>query len=185
VVTPDGAEWPPRPRVDNAMVKALARAFRWRKMLDDGVHARLEDLARAKGVNATSVSRLLRLTLLAPEIVEAILDGRQPAGLQLGTCKRDLRWSGSGSTEPVPIYSLGTAPQRGEGRGEVTMFIKSFRATVAAIAIFGGTYVPPSVLAQEADRFRAMAELQAPEPLVGSTPLTAQSQPEDLRSTRP
>ena len=50
VVTPDGAEWAPRPRVDNAMVKALARAFRWRKMLDEGVHATLEDLARAKGV---------------------------------------------------------------------------------------------------------------------------------------
>ena len=60
------------------MVKALARAFRWRKMLDDGVHATLEDLARAKGVNAAYVSRVLRLTLLAPDIVEAILDGRQP-----------------------------------------------------------------------------------------------------------
>ena len=83
VVTPDGAEWAPRPRVDNAMVKALARAFRWRKMLDDGVHATLEDLARAKGVAPSYVSRVLRLTLLAPEIVEAILDGRQPAELQL------------------------------------------------------------------------------------------------------
>ena len=47
------------------------------------MHATLEDLARAKGVNATYVSRILRLTLLAPEIVEAILDGRQPAELQL------------------------------------------------------------------------------------------------------
>ena len=47
------------------------------------MHATLEDLARAKGVNATYVSRVLRLTLLAPEIVEAILDGRQPAELQL------------------------------------------------------------------------------------------------------
>ena len=37
VVTPDGAQWAPRPRVDNAMVKALARAFRWRRMLDEGV----------------------------------------------------------------------------------------------------------------------------------------------------
>jgi hypothetical protein len=83
VVTPDGAEWAPRPRVDNAMVKALARAFRWRKMLDTGAHATLEDLARAKGVHATYVSRVLRLTLLAPEIIEAILDGRQPAELQL------------------------------------------------------------------------------------------------------
>ena len=83
VVTPDGAEWAPRPRVDNAMVKALARAFRWRKMLDEGVHATMEDLARAKGVAPSYVSRMLRLTLLAPEIVEAILDGRQPAEMQL------------------------------------------------------------------------------------------------------
>lgn len=83
VVTPDGAEWAPRPRVDNAMVKALARAFRWRRMLDEGVYGTLEELARAKGVHVTYVSRVLRLTLLAPDLVEAILDGRQPKQLQL------------------------------------------------------------------------------------------------------
>ena len=83
VVTPDGTPWAPMPRVDNAMVKALARAFRWRKMLNEGTFGTLEDLARAKGVHATYVSRVLRLTLLAPEIVEAILDGRQPGELQL------------------------------------------------------------------------------------------------------
>ena len=65
------------------MVKALARAFRWRKMLDTGVYGTLEELARAKGVAPSYVSRILRLTLLAPEIVEAILDGRQPAVVQL------------------------------------------------------------------------------------------------------
>jgi hypothetical protein len=64
------------------MVKALARAFRRRKMLDEGAYATLEDLARAKGVAPSYVSRILRLTLLAQEIVEAILDGRQPADLQ-------------------------------------------------------------------------------------------------------
>jgi hypothetical protein len=84
VLTPDGAEWARRPRVDNAMVKALARAFRWRKMLDSGMYATVEDLARAKGVAPSYVSRVLRLTLLAPEIVEGILDGRQPVELQLG-----------------------------------------------------------------------------------------------------
>jgi hypothetical protein len=83
VVTPDGAEWAPRPRVDNAMVKALARAFRWRKMLDEGVHSTLEDLSRAKRLAPSYVSGILRLTLLAPEIVEAILDGRQQVELQL------------------------------------------------------------------------------------------------------
>jgi hypothetical protein len=83
VVTPDGAVWAPRPRVDNAMVKALARAFRWRRQLDGGVYATIEDLARSKGIGKTYVSQVLRLTLLAPETVEAILDGRQPATLQL------------------------------------------------------------------------------------------------------
>jgi hypothetical protein len=49
VVTQDGAAWAPRPRVDNAMAKALARAFRWRKMLDQGVHATLDDRPRLSG----------------------------------------------------------------------------------------------------------------------------------------
>ena len=83
VVTPDGAEWAPRPRVDNAMVKALARGV---PVAEDAGRGRARDaggLARAKGVHATYVSRILRLTLLAPEIVEAILDGRQPPEIQL------------------------------------------------------------------------------------------------------
>ena len=85
------------------MVKALARAFRWRKMLDTGVHATLEDLARAKGVNATYVSRVQRLALLAQEIVEAILDGRQSADLDdplkglpgVAGAAENLRWTTS------------------------------------------------------------------------------------------
>jgi hypothetical protein len=65
------------------MVKALARAFRWRKMLDTGVHGTLEDLARAKGMAPSYVSPVLRLTLLAPDIAEAVLDGRQPEAMRL------------------------------------------------------------------------------------------------------
>jgi hypothetical protein len=74
------------------MVKALTRAFRWRKMLDTGLYAPLEDLARAKGVHATYVSRVLRLTLLAPDIVEAILDGQQSAELQLEDLLAGFPW---------------------------------------------------------------------------------------------
>jgi hypothetical protein len=83
------------PRVDNAMV-ARARAFRWRKLLDTGVYSTLEELARARAVDATCVSRILRLTLLAPDMVEAILDGRQPAGLQLDDLLNGfpLEWEG-------------------------------------------------------------------------------------------
>ena len=72
-------------------------------MLDDGVHATLEDLARAKGVRASYVSRVLRLTLLAPEIVEAILDGRQPVGPQLDDLltRFPLEWAEQRRAEPA------------------------------------------------------------------------------------
>jgi hypothetical protein len=61
VMTPESADWAPRPRVDNAMVKALARAFRWRKMLDEGMHGTLDDLAKAKRLAPSYVSGILRL----------------------------------------------------------------------------------------------------------------------------
>ncbi len=63
------------------MIKALARAFRWRRMLETRRYATIDELARAEKINASYVSRILRLTLLAPDIVEAILDGRQPEGM--------------------------------------------------------------------------------------------------------
>ena len=85
VVSPDGMpSWAePKTRIDNTMVKALARAFRWRKLLEDGVYSGIEDLARAEKINTSYVSRILRLTLLAPDIVEMILDGRQPTWVTL------------------------------------------------------------------------------------------------------
>jgi hypothetical protein len=68
---------------DGTLAKALARAFRWRRLLEEGVHASCTELAAAENINPSYVSRVLRLTLLAPEIVEAILDGQQPASLEL------------------------------------------------------------------------------------------------------
>ena len=70
-------------RIDNAMVKAIARAFRWRDMLESGEYATIREIANAEKINETYVGRVLRLTLLAPDIVEAILNGRQPTQLQL------------------------------------------------------------------------------------------------------
>ena len=81
IVTPDVLAAPPRQ--DVTLVKALARAFRWRRMLETGRYATVKDLAAGEKINASYVSRVLRLTLLAPDLVEAILDGRQPPGLSL------------------------------------------------------------------------------------------------------
>jgi hypothetical protein len=72
-----------RTRADPAMVKALARAFRWKRMLDDGRYASISEIATAEKIDRGYVGSILRLTLLAPDIVETILDGRQPDGLGL------------------------------------------------------------------------------------------------------
>jgi hypothetical protein len=80
VLTPGGDPcWAPaRGQVDSTLVKALARAFRWRRMLEMGRYGTIAELAAAEKINSSYVSRVLRLTLLAPDIVETILDGRQP-----------------------------------------------------------------------------------------------------------
>ena len=85
VIAPDGhPSWaPPRARIDSTMIKALARAFRWRRILETGEVATITEIAVRERINASYVSRVLRLTLLAPEIVEAILDGRQALGMTL------------------------------------------------------------------------------------------------------
>lgn len=85
VITPDGTSAAPMPRVrlDSALLKALARGFRWRKLLETGHFATIEEIAEAENINPSYVSRVLRMTLLAPEIVEAILAGRQPPGLTM------------------------------------------------------------------------------------------------------
>jgi hypothetical protein len=85
VVTPAGATpWIPTPRrVDNTLVKAIVRAHRWRDILESGRHATVRDLAKAEAINESYLGRVLRLTLLSPTIIEAILEGRQPATLEL------------------------------------------------------------------------------------------------------
>jgi len=90
LVSPDGATEPARPRIDNSLVKALARAFRWKRLLEDGHYAGVTDLARAEAINRSYLCRVLRLTLLAPNLVEAILDGRQPAELTLKAAIRPM-----------------------------------------------------------------------------------------------
>jgi hypothetical protein len=96
VVMPEGACWgQPRPRVDNTMVKAIARAHRWKRLMESGRFASVTELAEAEKINQSYLCRVLRLTLLAPDIVEAILDGRQPAALQMDALLKPmpLEWA--------------------------------------------------------------------------------------------
>ncbi len=92
VLTPGGMAPRGAAAADTTLVKAVARAFRWRLMMETGRYATINELAAAEEINSSYVSRLLRLTLLAPGLVEAILDGRQPEGMTL-----------PGLMEPFPV----------------------------------------------------------------------------------
>jgi hypothetical protein len=98
IVAPDGSELAPSstPQPNGALLKALARAWRWQKLLDDGVYASVTEIAEAEGIGKSYVSRILRLALLAPDIVEAILDGRANHTLALERLERPLQagWEG-------------------------------------------------------------------------------------------
>ena len=86
------ADIPTQRRPDDALVKALARAFRWKSMLDSGNFATIAELAAREGITLSYLTRVLRLTLLAPDIVAAILDGRQGPEVTLARLM-----------EPIPV----------------------------------------------------------------------------------
>jgi hypothetical protein len=92
IVAPDGSAIVPRskPQPDGTLVKALARAWRWQKLLDGGVYASVSDIGDAENISKSYVSRILRLALLAPDIVEAVLAGRTDTALMLDRLGRPL-----------------------------------------------------------------------------------------------
>ena len=84
IMAPEGVAMPtPKPSRDETLVKALVRAHRWRRRIESGRAKSITDLAEQEGDTDAYVCRLLPLTCLAPDIVEAILGGQQPKGLRL------------------------------------------------------------------------------------------------------
>jgi hypothetical protein len=86
---PDGATH--SRRTDSTLVKALARAFRWKRMLESGEFATITELAAREGIAPPYLTRVLRLSLLAPDIVELILHGRQPREMTVEALRERIR----------------------------------------------------------------------------------------------
>jgi len=85
VVTPaNAAPWiPPPPREDVTLIKAVVRGHRWLEMLESGRYATIRELAQAEKINESYLGRVLRLTLLSPDIIETLLSGLQGSDLEL------------------------------------------------------------------------------------------------------
>jgi hypothetical protein len=112
MVAPDESELAPsgKPQPDGTLINALARAWRWQRMLDSGVYSSVTDISEAEGIGKSYVSRILRLSLLAPEVTEAILAGRADQSLMLesrGRCRRAGRSNASSSADATLRLALG------------------------------------------------------------------------------
>jgi hypothetical protein len=111
IMIPEGSAVPtPKPRHDATLVEALVRAHRWRRPIESGRAKSITDLAEQEGVTDAYVCRLMPLTCLAPDIIEAFLDGRQPKGLRLAEMLGNgpLRWD-----EQRASWGFGWADARG------------------------------------------------------------------------
>ena len=96
ILAPDGSELAPptKPQRDGVLVKALARPWRWQKLLDQGTYSSVTEIAEAERITKSYVGRILRLALLAPDLVEAILGGWADQRVVLERLERPLpmRW---------------------------------------------------------------------------------------------
>jgi hypothetical protein len=91
VVGPGGITWTGRRAVvDNTIVKALGRAHRWKALLESGEYGSMTELAKVENINLSYLCRVLRLTLLAPDITEALLAGKHICRLQLSDLLRPI-----------------------------------------------------------------------------------------------
>jgi hypothetical protein len=102
------------PLVRNNMINTIAKAFVWSEMLADGRFASMRDIAAKEKIKISYVARLLKLTLLAPDIVEAILNGRQPKTLILADMCTfvPLEWSEQRRKYGFPQKTSGSNPAR-------------------------------------------------------------------------
>jgi hypothetical protein len=92
IVAPDGTAIvpSPKPQPDGTLVKAVARAWRWQRMLDDGVYTSVSEIGDAENISKSYVSRILRLVLLAPDLVDEILAGTTNQGIVLEQLERPV-----------------------------------------------------------------------------------------------
>ena len=109
--TPEGtpAPVPTRTRVDPPLVKALSRAFRYQRLLDEGRYASISEMAKAERIEWGYLGTLLRLTLLTPDLIEAILDGRQPHGLGLPKLMKPLPSAWADQRAALAVVRAGDA----------------------------------------------------------------------------
>jgi hypothetical protein len=115
ILAPDNSAITPtsKPQPDGTLVKALARAWRWQKLLDDGLYTSVTEISEAEQINKSYVSRILRVALLPPDVVEAILAGTTNQRMMLEQLEGPLPASWEAQLEHLrrePVRSISPLP---------------------------------------------------------------------------
>ena len=117
---PTAARSCPRPSRNGTLVKALARAWRWQRQRDEEAYTSVSDTAEAEGISKSYRSRILRLALLAPDIIGMILEGRSEQAVMLEQLERPLPASWKDQRDAIgqtrqssPGCMAGSSPQTG------------------------------------------------------------------------
>lgn len=112
IIAPSGGDaWAPaKPRRDETLIRAPARAHRWKRMLEDGSNVSINALANVENINRAYVCRLLNLTLLAPDVVESILTASSRKECSWRNSRERCRWIGR-SIERCLTAARWTNPQ--------------------------------------------------------------------------
>jgi hypothetical protein len=110
IVAPDGSAIVPssKPQPDGTLVKALARAWRWQHMLDEGVYSSVIEISDAEGISKSYVSRILQLALLAPDVVERVLEGSSGIDLRLEPLRASIPLAWDEQRKQIAV--AGTTP---------------------------------------------------------------------------
>ncbi len=90
IIVPEGLGGRSKSPTQEPLLTALARAFHWQGLFDSGRYQSLTELSEALDVDRSYVGRIMRLALLAPDIVEAIVRGEEPSGLTLEKLLKEI-----------------------------------------------------------------------------------------------
>lgn len=98
----ESREREPSPIISEPIVAAIARAYRWQRLIESGEYASVTELAKAKGINQSYACRMMKMTLLSPRLIEAALDGRLPSSITQRDLTRptSLLWNGQTLEHP-------------------------------------------------------------------------------------
>ena len=86
---------------DPHVLRAVARAWKWRRQLESGAVSTIQDIALAENVSDRFVGRMIRMAYLAPSVLEALVIARRPPAIAINDLNAVAEWPWDGQMQQV------------------------------------------------------------------------------------